>query len=67
MEQTAPELFASIAVDDEVNRTVDDGAESSNKIGIDVPGGNVVDSLFFKTIDYSRNSKIANLWWFVRN
>ena len=67
VEQTAPELFASIAVDDEVNRTVDNGAESSDKIGINMPGSNVVDSLFFKTIDDSRNSTIANHWWCVGN
>ena len=46
------ELFTGTAVDDEVNRTVDDGTESGNHVKIDMPGENVVGLLLFIAGDY---------------
>ena len=60
MEETAPELFASVTVDDEIDSAVDDCAKSCHHIHVDLPSSNVVDTLFVVTFDDARNSVIIS-------
>jgi hypothetical protein len=55
MKQASSELFASTAVDDEVDGAVDDGAESGEHVKIDLPSENVVSFLFFIASDNGGN------------
>ena len=64
VEETAPELFASVAVDDEIDSTVDDCAKSCNHIHVDLPSGNLVDPLFIVTFNDARNSVVIFYSWF---
>ena len=57
VEETAPELFASVAIDDEIDSTVDDCAKSCNHIHVDLPSCNVVDPFFIVTFHDARNSE----------
>ena len=55
MKQASSELFASTAVDDKVDRAVDDGAKSGEHVKIDLPSENVVSLLLFIASDNGGN------------